>query len=150
MTIFKTLCAVLVGAFVLLSAGSYAQQRSLAQDYVNRGQVKNASRLFGPDGRYQGNIRKSGRIFDRQGNYQGYIDNSSRIRGIDGSYQGIINKSGRLYGRDARIFEYFDRGAVHALLDEHLSGTTNRRLLIWSLLCFEQWIETFLENGKAP
>ena len=30
------------------------------------------------------------------------------------------------------------------LVDEHLAGRENRRLLIWSLLYFEQWIGEFL------
>ena len=34
--------------------------------------------------------------------------------------------------------------AVLRLVDEHLSGTQNRRLLIWSLLNVESFCETFL------
>jgi asparagine synthase (glutamine-hydrolysing) len=45
---------------------------------------------------------------------------------------------------DASIFEYLDRATVHALVDDHLEGRENRRLLIWSLLCFEHWLRTFL------
>jgi asparagine synthase (glutamine-hydrolysing) len=33
---------------------------------------------------------------------------------------------------------------VTSLVDEHLSGSHNRRLLIWSLLNFESWCEQFL------
>jgi asparagine synthase (glutamine-hydrolysing) len=29
-------------------------------------------------------------------------------------------------------------------MDEHLAGTKNNRLLIWSLLSFEWWLKTFL------
>jgi asparagine synthase (glutamine-hydrolysing) len=50
----------------------------------------------------------------------------------------------KLLSRDARIFAYLDRASVHELVDDHLAGRTNRRLLIWSLLNFEQWIEHFL------
>ena len=49
----------------------------------------------------------------------------------------------RLMGRDARIFDLLDRSTVHQLVDDHLSGRENRRLLIWSLLNVEQWLETF-------
>ena len=48
-----------------------------------------------------------------------------------------------LLDRKARIYEYMDYDAVRSLIDEHLSGTNNRRLLIWSLLSFESWCTTF-------
>lgn len=54
-----------------------------------------------------------------------------------------------LMGRDARIFEYVDRSVVQSLVNEHLSGHTNRRLLIWSLLSVENWIETFTTGQEA-
>ncbi|HTO94434.1 MAG TPA: asparagine synthase (glutamine-hydrolyzing) [Bacteroidota bacterium] len=44
----------------------------------------------------------------------------------------------------ARLFEYLDREAVCGLVEEHLDGRQNRRLLIWSLLSFEWWLRTFL------
>ena len=47
-----------------------------------------------------------------------------------------------LMGRDADL-QLLDRDAVHALVDEHLEGRQNRRLLIWSLLNVEQWLATF-------
>ncbi len=50
----------------------------------------------------------------------------------------------RLYDPGARLYDYLDRATVRTLLDEHLEGRVNRRLLIWSLLSFEQWLETFL------
>ncbi len=46
-------------------------------------------------------------------------------------------------GRDARIFEYLERPMVHALLNQHFSGEANKRLLIWSFLCFETWLNVF-------
>jgi asparagine synthase (glutamine-hydrolysing) len=36
-----------------------------------------------------------------------------------------------------------DRNAVQQLVDQHLRGEQNRRLLIWSLLNVEQWFEEF-------
>ena len=39
--------------------------------------------------------------------------------------------------------EYVDPAYVRAVLERHLAGE-NRRLLIWSLLCFETWCQTFL------
>ena len=50
----------------------------------------------------------------------------------------------KLYDGDVKAFQFLDRDAVHALVDEHLDGRRNRRLLIWSLLCFENWCERFL------
>ena len=47
----------------------------------------------------------------------------------------------KLLGNDARLFEYLDRESVHRLVNQHLSGEENRRLLIWSLLNFEQVLE---------
>ena len=47
---------------------------------------------------------------------------------------------GTLVNNNARIYDYLDAGTVRRLLDEHLSGANNRRLLIWSLLSFEQFL----------
>ncbi|MCG8544532.1 MAG: asparagine synthase (glutamine-hydrolyzing) [Alphaproteobacteria bacterium] len=55
----------------------------------------------------------------------------------------------RLMGRDAGIFEFVDRDTVHSLVEDHLQGRENRRLLIWSLLSIEEWIETFLNQRTA-
>jgi asparagine synthase (glutamine-hydrolysing) len=53
----------------------------------------------------------------------------------------------RLMGGGARLYEFLDRTTVQALVEEHIAGQANRRLLIWSLLCFEQWCERFLESS---
>ena len=50
----------------------------------------------------------------------------------------------RLNNPHARIYDVLDRKAVKALIDDHLEGRENRRLLIWSLLSLEQWCEEFL------
>lgn len=39
-----------------------------------------------------------------------------------------------------RIYDFLDRNAARALVEEHLRGTMNRRLFIWSLLNFEYWL----------
>jgi asparagine synthase (glutamine-hydrolysing) len=49
-----------------------------------------------------------------------------------------------LLNRNARIYDYMDPLAVHELINDHLSGTKNRRLLIWSLLYVEAWMKRFL------
>ena len=51
-----------------------------------------------------------------------------------------------LHSGDARIYNFIDRDTVHRLVDEHLRGAVNRRLLIWSLLSMEWWCETFLDG----
>ncbi len=50
----------------------------------------------------------------------------------------------RLYNDHARIWDLLDRRTVRALVDDHLEGRENRRLLIWSLLYLEEWCETFI------
>lgn len=50
-----------------------------------------------------------------------------------------------ILGKRARIYEYLDMESVHSLVNEHLEGKQNRRLLIWSLLSIESWLKTFLK-----
>lgn len=50
----------------------------------------------------------------------------------------------RLMTGNARMYNYLDQEAVRKLIDDHLAGRQNRRLLIWSLLNLEQWCEAFL------
>ena len=50
----------------------------------------------------------------------------------------------RLYSDRALLWDFLDRRAVRSLLDDHLNGMNNRRLLIWSLLCLEEWCRAFL------
>ena len=47
----------------------------------------------------------------------------------------------------AHIYYYLDPQATRALVEEHLSGKANRRLLIWSLLNVEWWIRSHLGEG---
>lgn len=46
----------------------------------------------------------------------------------------------RLMTKNAHIFEYLDRSAIQELVNNHIQGTDNRRLLIWSLLNLEEWL----------
>jgi asparagine synthase (glutamine-hydrolysing) len=46
-----------------------------------------------------------------------------------------------LLNQDAKLFEFLDYGAVKKLLNEHLHGDKNRRLLIWSLLSMQTYLE---------
>lgn len=49
-----------------------------------------------------------------------------------------------LFNRQARIYEFLDRDMIQSLVNEHLAGQQNRRLLIWSLLNVENWCQQFL------
>ena len=42
----------------------------------------------------------------------------------------------------AKLWSYLDQQATRPLIDEHLEGKHNRRLLIWSLLYFEEFLRT--------
>ncbi|MEE2566478.1 asparagine synthase (glutamine-hydrolyzing) [Hyphobacterium marinum] len=44
----------------------------------------------------------------------------------------------------SRIYEFMDAKSVHALVDAHMSGAENKRLLIWSLLSLESWMDEFV------
>lgn len=48
-----------------------------------------------------------------------------------------------LYNENARIYEFLDKTAVQKLVNEHLQGQHNRRLLIWSLLNVECWLNQY-------
>ena len=54
-----------------------------------------------------------------------------------------------LFDKRARIYDYIQPDTAKGLLEEHFSGAQNRRLLIWSLLCFEWWCKIFLD-GQTP
>jgi asparagine synthase (glutamine-hydrolysing) len=47
------------------------------------------------------------------------------------------------------IYEFLEPKTVQALVEEHVQGRENRRLLLWSLLNFEQWCHIFLA-GEFP
>lgn len=50
----------------------------------------------------------------------------------------------------ANIYQYMDRGVVQGLIDDHLDGRENRRLLIWSLINAEKWCDQFgTEKSRA-
>lgn len=48
-----------------------------------------------------------------------------------------------IYDDHSRLWEYMNKDVVRSLVDEHLNGITNRRLLIWSLLNFNQLLKTW-------
>lgn len=48
-----------------------------------------------------------------------------------------------LINNNAQIYHYFDASKVKSLVSEHLNGSQNRRLLIWSLLYLERYLQQF-------
>ena len=56
--------------------------------------------------------------------------------------------SRRVLAPDAKMYEYLDREAIQSMVGEHLSGHQNRRLLLWSLLYFEEWCRAFLDSAS--
>ncbi len=54
-----------------------------------------------------------------------------------------------LFSRNAAIYDFLEPAGVRDLVEDHLEGRQNRRLLLWSLLSFEQWCHTFL-RGAHP
>ena len=52
--------------------------------------------------------------------------------------------------RDAAMYEFLSPDGVFPLVNEHLEGRTNRRLLLWSLLSFENWCRIFLAGQADP
>lgn len=57
--------------------------------------------------------------------------------------QGFINS--RLLNKKALIYNYLDFGCASRLISEHMNGSCNRRLLIWSLLSVESWLKQYLD-----
>ena len=49
----------------------------------------------------------------------------------------------RLLNDKAQIFDALDKRTVQALVEDHLQGKENRRIVIWSLLNLEQLMESY-------
>ena len=49
----------------------------------------------------------------------------------------------KLLNKRAKVYNYLDFDVSKNLIDEHISGKFNRRLFIWSMLCFEEWLKIF-------
>ncbi len=53
----------------------------------------------------------------------------------------------RLINGRPRITDWLDFSPLRGLIESHLSGRENHRLLIWSVLSVEQWLETYNIEG---
>ncbi len=49
----------------------------------------------------------------------------------------------KLLNQNAQIYKYMNKTATQKLINEHLNGVQNRRLFVWSLLNFEEWINIY-------
>lgn len=50
----------------------------------------------------------------------------------------------KLLNSNALVYDFFDYNIIANLISEHMNGKNNRRLLIWSLLNFEEWLNIFI------
>ncbi|NOI82334.1 asparagine synthase (glutamine-hydrolyzing) [Vibrio tubiashii] len=50
----------------------------------------------------------------------------------------------RLLSGNHKYEKFMDPASVQSLVNEHVEGDTNRRLLVWSLLNFEEWLEQYV------
>ncbi len=55
---------------------------------------------------------------------------------------------GFLLDSKARIHNYLQYDFVKGKIEDHIAGTVNNRLLIWSFLCFEWWLKRFLDKTE--
>jgi asparagine synthase (glutamine-hydrolysing) len=54
-----------------------------------------------------------------------------------------------LLTRHSRIRDYVNADYIRGIIKAHVGGKVNKRLLIWSLVCFEWWLRTFAKKGAA-
>lgn len=45
-----------------------------------------------------------------------------------------------IYNKNSMMYNFFNPKVVQSLVEEHLEGKSNRRLLVWSFLNFEEWL----------
>lgn len=55
----------------------------------------------------------------------------------------------RLLNAKSPIYEFLDKGTITSLVQDHLQGRENRRLLIWSLLSFDEWCRQFIQTSDV-
>ena len=79
-----------------------------------------------------------------------YSNNKKQgFSGPDGSWfkgNSIEYVRGLIKNKDAAMYNYLDFDSVANIVDIHFSGRDNKRLLIWSLINFEIWLNTFLND----
>jgi len=53
----------------------------------------------------------------------------------------------RLLAKNAPLYDYLDQHAVVGLVNEHLAGEKNRRLMVWAFLYLDMFMERFMSGG---
>lgn len=48
---------------------------------------------------------------------------------------------------NAPIYNYLEKRYVEKTINKHMSGEENKRLLIWSIINFNEWLKLFMQNG---
>ena len=51
----------------------------------------------------------------------------------------------KLFNKNAYIYDLLDRSFIQNLVNQHISGEQNRRLLVWSLINIEEYIGSLYE-----
>ena len=72
----------------------------------------------------------------------------NKLNNIIGEKEGIFyinycnssNSKNKILNKKENIYNYLDYEIINLMVNEHLNGKKNRRLLIWSLLNFESWL----------
>jgi len=53
-----------------------------------------------------------------------------------------------LFSEKTLLYEYMDKSVIRSLVEEHIRGERNRRLLVWSFLNVENWLRIFLYGER--
>ena len=48
----------------------------------------------------------------------------------------------RIYNKGSKLYDIMDYNSVIPIINEHMNGDNNKRLLIWSLLYLDEWLKT--------
>lgn len=51
-----------------------------------------------------------------------------------------------IFDSSSKIYDYLDKKCVQNMFWQHINGEENKRLLIWSIINFEEWLQCFLKN----
>lgn len=51
-----------------------------------------------------------------------------------------------IFDSNSLIYDYLDKKCVENMFKQHISGEENKRLLIWSIINFEEWLHSFMKN----
>ena len=90
-------------------------------------------RIDGKKQRFQVSVKKQGFSAPDESWYRG--ENAEYVKEL-------------LLGDKLSCSKYINQEYVAKIVDEHINGGINHRLLIWSFMNFEWWCKIFIENQK--